>query len=72
MLSPRRLDALRTNGNNILGNKNNDLDAASTFKRTQEMTFKKNPEQAANAGGQHMSDMIDQNQMQNMDTEMNV
>lgn len=35
MLSPRRLDALRTNGNNILGAKGNDLDAASAFKRTQ-------------------------------------
>lgn len=34
MLSPRRLDALRTNGNNILGGNNNNLDAASTFKRT--------------------------------------
>ena len=34
IMSPRRLDALRTNGNNILGAKNNDLDAASAFKRT--------------------------------------
>ena len=36
LMSPRRLDALRTNGNNILGGKaSNDLDAASAFKRTQ-------------------------------------
>lgn len=35
MMSPRRLHALRANGNSILGAKTNDLDAAKQYKTTQ-------------------------------------
>ena len=73
IMSPRRLDALRTNGNNILGAKNNDLDAASAFKRTQQMG---DTNQASFTGapvrGQHMSDMIDGNQLDDMDTGLQI
>ena len=63
--SPRRLDALRSNGNNILGGTTNDLDAASVFKRTQQMGFGRNADQASNAGNgpvraqMNITDMID-------------
>ena len=35
IMSPRRLDALRANGNSILGTKNADLEAARNYKTTQ-------------------------------------
>lgn len=54
VMSPRRLDALRTNGNNILGGKTNDLEAASNFKRTQDMNAGNGPMRAM-----HISEMID-------------
>lgn len=61
MTNSRRLDALRTNGNNILGGKNNDLDAASSFAKHQRNDPRQSPDQASR-GGQYASEMkIDKN-----------
>ena len=73
MLSPRRLDALRKNGNSILqATVPNDLDAASTFKRTQD--FRGHADHGSNYGtavrAQHLAEMIDSRKLTEMDPEV--
>jgi len=64
VMSPRRLDALRSNGNNILGGKTNDLEAASNFKRNQDHAGN-GPMKAM-----HVNEMIDNNPLnRDMDAE---
>lgn len=71
MMSPRRLGALRANGNNILGAKATDLEAARNYK-TGQMDIVSNATSRVGGGvrAQHPADMMDTQQFNQMDNGM--
>ena len=74
-MSPRRLSAIRANGNKILGTPSNSKDAASAYKRnmdprSSDMASNAPSRQPSHFETQHLANQIDSKQFDQMDAEI--